>query len=642
MFDIKENLKKLPDAPGVYMHKDALGNIIYVGKARSLKNRVRQYFQSSKALDAKSRAMVSNIDSFEYIRCGSEMEALILENNLIKKHQPKYNILLRDDKTYPYIKITKEFWPRIEKTRQVLKDGAKYFGPYTDVGAVNSMIDLLNRVYKLKKCRRRTFPKGFKPCLNYYIEQCNGMCIGKESRSEYINRLSQIESFLKGKSKDLISFFEEEMRKASERLDYENAAIYRDYAANAKALMEKQRVVLKQGINMDVILLGQRKQIILFRVENGILSSREVFSIEFDEKTPRDKVLEAFIKQYYSNQIDGISELIVDEPINDRNLIEQFLEELWGFKVKINDEPKGEKKSLLELAKQDVVEMMSISTENEKNKKDKETKLSKVLNEIISNSNTRGNITEIVNSETGEIVELFDDKLKVEAYDISNTNGIDNVGVLVAFEGLNKLTSAYRKFKIKSVEGKADDYGSMAETVTRRIERALAGDKGFLPLPKIMLIDGGAGHIGVVKNIIDKYDVPVTVVGMIKDKKHRTDRLIYFSEAIEAINKNETPHLREVNLRAINDGNMLYSYIGNIQEEVHRFAIDYHRGLRSKAMVASELDNIKGIGPKKRSALLAHFGSVDKIKLASIDELSEVKGITSANASEIIKFYSNR
>lgn len=277
MFDIKENLSKLPDAPGVYMHKDSLGEIIYVGKAVSLRNRVRQYFQSSKNKDLKVVAMVEHIDSFEYIRCSTEKEALILENNLIKKHKPKYNVLLRDDKTYPYIKITSEKWPRIEKTRRLLKDGAKYFGPYTDVKAVNEIVDLLSRVYQLKKCQMKSFPKGFKPCLNYHIQQCKGMCIGREDKQSYENRVKEVEDFLKGRSMNIINFLEENMKSAAENLEYEKAAIYRDQINSAKALLDKQRVNLKRDVDMDVLIAGSNEDIILFRVENGVLSSREIF-----------------------------------------------------------------------------------------------------------------------------------------------------------------------------------------------------------------------------------------------------------------------------------------------------------------------------------------------------------------------------
>ena len=297
MFDIKENLKKLPDSPGVYLHKDKMNNIIYVGKAVSLKKRVSQYFQNSRSKDSKVRAMVEHIDEFEYIKCGSEMEALILENNLIKKYKPKYNILLRDDKTYPYIKITNEKWPRIEKTRRVVKDGSSYFGPYTDVGAVNSIVDLISKVYKLKKCTSRNFPPGFRPCLNYHINQCNGMCVNRENKADYMKRIEQTKTFLKGNSMDLVGFLREEMNRASCEMQYEKAAIYRDYIISAKALMEKQRVVLSQDKDLDVILANGKGEVVVFTVIDGKLSGREIFEIR-DRDEDEQNVISAFIKQH--------------------------------------------------------------------------------------------------------------------------------------------------------------------------------------------------------------------------------------------------------------------------------------------------------------------------------------------------------
>lgn len=627
MFDIKENLKKLPDAPGVYMHKDNLGNIIYVGKAISLKNRVRQYFQSKKNMDAKVKAMVGHIDEFEYIRCDSEMEALILENNLIKKYKPKYNILLRDDKTYPYIKITGESWPRIEKTRRVLKDGGKYFGPYTDVGAVNSMVDLLNQVYKLKKCAVKNFPEGFKPCLNYYIGQCNGICIKKEKISSYRDRIAEVESFLKGNGKDLVEFLKNEMIMYSDKLEFEKAALYRDYMNDALALMEKQSVVLSAQKDMDIILVGNRREIILFNVEKGILSGREVFYLDGEYQDDKE-ALTSFIKQHYTATATGPRELIVEEQIEDLELIQEHLSKQWGFKVKIIREPKGEKKNLLSLAKSNAVEMIKLSEDRAKNKKKREKAIEDALKDILSDMNM-GDGAISVDELTGEVFELFDkgNKPRIEAYDISNTNGVDNVGAMVCYRGYDKDKKSYRKFKIKYVQGQ-DDYGSMREVVERRIDRGLKGDKSFLPLPQIILVDGGKGHVNAVAAIVERHNLPIGVIGMVKDDRHRTSSLTYKSDM-----------KKDFATMDLKQGSILYSYIGNIQEEVHRFAIGYHKSLREDSSIKSILDDINGIGVKKRNALLKYFGNIENIKKADIKELEEVPLITEANAKGVYEFF---
>lgn len=639
MFDIKENLKKLPDSPGVYLHKDKLNNVIYVGKAVSLKKRVSQYFQNSKSKDAKVRAMVENIDEFEYIKCGSEMEALILENNLIKKYQPKYNILLRDDKTYPYIKITNEKWPRVVKTRQVIKDGGSYFGPYSDVGAVNNMVELIGKVYKLKKCSTRKFPKGFRPCLNYHIGQCNGMCIGREKNSEYLDRIKQAKVFLKGNSMDLMGFLKREMNLASENLQYEKAAIFRDYIISAKALMEKQRVVLSQDKDLDIVLLNGKSEVVLFSVSAGKLSGRETFEIN-DRDEDEKNILGAFIKQHYGQQAKGPCEILIKEEIPEHSLTEEFLSQLWGRKTKISIPVRGEKKALMEMVKSDMLDMIKMREARLENRASRGENLRKQLGDLIEksriipeyNRSKIDYITEVVNEETGEILELFkrsEDSYRVECYDISNTNGIDNVGAMVVFDELAKNKKAYRKFKVKSIEG-ANDYGAMAEVIERRIKRGLSGDKGFLPLPNLLLVDGGKGHVEVAISVIKKYDIDISVVGLAKDDNHRTERLVYKSKEGKFVEE------------ALKERTMLFSYMGNIQEEVHRFAIEFHKNIRDKKVAKSALDEIKGIGEKKRNALLIYFGSMEKIKGASVEELLKVQGITKRDARAIAKFFKGR
>ena len=634
MFDIQENLKKLPDEPGVYLHKDKLGQIIYVGKAVSLKKRVRQYFQSSKNMDPKVRAMVANIEEFEYIRCGSEMEALVLENNLIKKYQPKYNILLRDDKTYPYICVTADKWPRIIKTRRILKDGAKYFGPYSDVGAVNSMVDLLNSVYRIKKCSASEFPEGFRPCLNYHIGQCDGICTGKADHGDYMNMVEEAVKFLRGKQSDLLSYLKEQMNEASENLDFENAARYRDYIIAAKALTEKQRVTLSHGGDMDLILYAGRGYVTKFLVRDGKLIGRDTFDMKVPETEEAGNVIEAFIKQHYGQMPEGPSEILLSKDLEDREILQEFLSQCWGKKVSINVPVRGEKKAFMEMALRDTMELTDSIEEKEKNKKERAERLRTQIGDVIAKAKVGQPSESWVDEETGEIISLLSDTknrdYRVEAYDISNINGVDNVGVMVVYEGLKPIKKAYRKFRIKTVDG-ADDYASMREVIARRVKRGLSGDKTFLPLPDLMLIDGGKGHVQVVRETLESLGVEIAVTGMAKDDFHRTRALVYCPQSAGGNGEFVEEELK---------GNgMLFGYIGGIQEEVHRFAIDYHRGKRRKGMLKSALDDIPGIGPKKRTSLMNYFGNIEKIKEASAEELLKVPGITQANAQAIVNFF---
>ena len=616
MFDIQENLKKLPDSPGVYLHKDKLGQVIYVGKAVSLKNRVRQYFQSSRHMDPKVRSMVSQIEEFEYITTGSEMEALILECNLIKKYSPKYNVLLRDDKTYPYIKVTmEETYPRLLKTRQVKKDGSKYFGPYSDAGAVNQIVDLLNQVYALKKCSARVFPKGFRPCLNYHIKQCDGICQGTVSPAEYREKIDHAVEFLRGRTKGILSHLEEEMRKASENLDFERAAEYRDYIMAAKALSEKQRVVLQDTKDVDLILVARgakQRHVVLFFVRDGKLSGRETYDLQSMEEDSSDEIVAAFLKQHYSQSIHLPKEILLEKQPEEKTLLEAYLSELAGHQVRLLAPQKGEKRALLELAKKDVVEMVTTIDQRADVRKERAQSLGKEIYTIL---NHMGYEDQPYNGRD----------YRVEAYDISNTNGVDTVGAMVVFEGLRPDKKSYRRFKIRTVEGQ-DDYACMQEVLFRRFRRALEGDEGFSVLPDLILMDGGKGHVNAAIEMIRAMDLDLAVAGMAKDDHHRTRSLLYV----------ENGQMRELRLR---DHPLLYKYMGTVQEEVHRFAIDYHRGLRGKRMLTSVLDEIEGIGPAKRGALLDHFGSVERIKQASVEELREVKGITEKLAEKIREYF---
>lgn len=611
MFDIKENLKLLPDKPGVYLHKDKLGQVIYVGKAVSLKNRVRQYFQSSRNQDAKVRAMVSHIEEFEYITTNTEMEALILENNLIKKYMPKYNVLLRDDKTYPYIKVTtNEGYPRLVKTRRILHDGAKYFGPYTDVYAVKQIIDLLNNIYLLKRCTAQKFPYNYKPCLNYHIEQCQGICTGKVSEEEYRRSIDQVVDFLQGKNTNLLDFLQKKMAEEAEAMNYEKAAEYRDYIAAVNAISEKQRVVLLTAGDMDIILAAKGStgaHVILFFVRQGRLSGRESFHLQAMAEDAEKDVVSAFIHQYYAGISMIPKEILVEERTEDAELTEEWLSRIRGSSVKILAPQKGDKKALLDLAKRDVVEVTKTLDERAKSQREKALAISTALENFIQPDKPIQ-----INSDSNG--------WRIEAYDISNTYGVDSVGVMVVFEGSNPIRKDYRRFKIRTVEG-PNDYGSLQEVLYRRFKRAQQGDQGFSKMPDLLLMDGGKAQVSAVMQVLQALKIDIPVAGMVKDDRHRTRGLVCQD--------------RELDLKT---EPLLFKYIAAIQEEVHRFAIDYHRGLRSKSLQRSALDEIEGIGEKRRNLLLTYFGSIDKIKEASIEELLQVPGITKLVAEKVVEW----
>lgn len=615
--NIKEALKQLPDSPGVYMHKDSLGNVIYVGKAVSLRNRVRQYFQSSRSMDPKVRSMVSQISEFEYITVDSEMEALILECNLIKKHRPKYNILLRDDKTYPYIKITNEEWPRIVKTRLVRKDGGSYFGPYSDAGAVNRIVDLLNSSFALKRCSAVAFAPGFRPCLNYHINQCRGICTGTVSKDDYEEALAGAREFLRGHSAPLVNTMKQRMKEASDALDFEKAAEYRDYIEAAQSLSETQRVVLHHSNEADIVVrVGKGEKttdsFAVFSVREGKLIGRETFRMDMtssiDEK--RAEVLGAFLNQHYSNVPDMPREIIVPELPSDAQLLEQYLSEISAHSVKILRPERGEKKALLKLAVNDATVLADTI--------DRKAKAAASRREQLGSE-----IWEVLSAMGASEHEVYDGRqFRAEAYDISNTNGIDTVGAMVVYDGLKPDKQSYRKFRVRTVQGQ-DDYASMREVLSRRFMRVFSGDEKFAVLPDIIFMDGGKGHVTCALEVIEATGFDIPVVGMVKDDHHRTRALIVRMPAAGSPDSGDTGpnsgspdageafEWREISLA---DKPILYKYIGTMQEEVHRFAITYHHKLRSKNIEHSVLDDIEGIGPKRRKALLEAFGSVEEIK----------------------------
>ena len=556
------------------------------------------------------RALVSNIAEFEYITCSTEMEALILECNLIKKYMPKYNVLLRDDKTYPYIKVTvSEEFPRVIKTRMIAKDGSRYFGPYSDAGAVNRIVELLSGIYSLKRCSAQTFPAGHRPCLNYHINQCRGVCAGKVSRKEYMESIEKVLEFLGGKEKPLLKSLEEKMQEASEKLDFEEAAKYRDYIISIKAISETQRVTMIHDKDLDVVLPvkdAENSFIALFTVRDGKLSGRETFQIQTGEADDRSEMVSEFIKQYYSQWAVVPPEILVEQELSEKELLEEFLSR-EGRKVRIFVPQKGEKRALLSMAQSDCVEMVKTLSEKARLNEEKQSAVSAQVAEVLRQAG-------YAPSEKRAF--------RIESYDISNTNGVDSVGAMVVFEGLKKIRKDYRRFKIKTVEG-PDDYGSLQEMLYRRFRRAKEGDPAFIKMPDAIFMDGGQGQVSAARKVLSAMNLDIPVVGMAKDDSHRT-RAIVFEDGREML-------LRE---RPI-----LFRYAGTIQEEVHRFAIDYHRNLRSKNAIRSVLDNISGVGPTRRNALLNHFGTIEKIKKAGREELMEVPGITERIAENIIEYF---
>ena len=606
MFDIKEELKKLPDSPGVYIHKDEFGQVIYVGKAISLRKRVRQYFQSPENQTPKTRELVKHIVEFEHINTGSEMEALILECNLIKKYQPKYNILLRDDKTYPYIKVTMgEEFPRILKCRKVVNDSSKYFGPYASNWATNEIIDLLNSVYSLKRCSAQKFDKDFKPCLNYHIHQCRGLCTGNVSRDEYMKIIDDVLEFLSGKNRDLRSKLEEKMNKASDELRFEDAAEIRDQIAAIDTISEKQRVVLSKPENLDILmpvsgLSGDH--ILLFTVRDGRLSGRESFFMGDEKDEGKAHLISEFIKQYYFSNVMIPKEILLSEEAEDKVLLEEWLSDQRGSKVRIFVPERGEKRALMEVVKKDAFMMLS---------------------DIDAIAQREMEKTEAV---TRSLISVFGEDLgrrihRVESYDISNMNGMDSVGGMVVFEDGKPVRRDYRRFKIKTIEGQ-DDTGSLMEVLFRRFTRAKEGDPGFAKLPDAIFMDGGLGQVHAAQDVLAALKLDIPVAGMVKDDKHRTRALLWQDV--------ETP------LRGHSE---LFAYCGAIQEEVHRFAIEYHRNLRNRSLSKSVLDNIEGIGEKRKTALLAKFGSIENIRKATVYEIAETEGMNQKVAETVADYF---
>ena len=605
MFDLEEELKKLPDKPGVYIMHDKIGTIIYVGKAVSLKNRVRQYFRPSTNHSAKIKRMVSKIDYFEYIITDSELEALVLECNLIKEHSPKYNTMLKDDKTYPFIKITTgEHFPRVLFSRKIVHGTGKYYGPYTSAGAVKDTIELLCKLYKIRTCNRKLpADQGReRPCLNYHIGQCSAPCQGYINEEDYRKSIESVMEFLDGDYSHILKSLTQQMQQASENMEFEEAAKYRDLIASVKQVAQKQKITMDDVTDRDVIAVacdGQDAVVQVFFVRSGKLLGRDHFHMSVAEGDTRGEILSQFIKQYYGGTPYIPNVVMIQEEIEDSDVISQWLSGIKKRKVNIITPKKGDKEKLVELAYRNA--QMVLIQDGEKIKREQQRTVG-AMEEIAGWIHLSG-------------------VRRVEAYDISNTSGVESVGSMVVFQDGKPARNDYRKFKIKTVKG-PDDYKSMKEVLTRRFKRALESSAGFDIYPDLIMMDGGKGQVNIALEVLEELGLSIPVCGMVKDDNHNTRGLYYNNVEIPVDKRSEG-----------------FKLITRIQDEAHRFAIEYHRSLRSKAQVSSVLDGIDGVGPVRRKALMKHFMEIEKIRHASVEELMEATGINRGVAENIYNYF---
>lgn len=617
MFDIQEELKKLPQKPGVYIMHDAADAIIYIGKAISLRNRVRQYFRPSHNEGIRKEQMVRQIARFEYIITDSELEALILECNLIKEHRPKYNTMLRDDKSYPYIRVTLgEDFPRVLFSRQMKKDKSRYFGPYTSAGAVKDTIELIRKIYQLRTCNR-SLPKDIgkdRPCLNYHIHQCMAPCQAYISKEEYRGRIDKAMEFLNGNYQPVLKELEEKMQQASENLEFERAIEYRELLNSVKQVAQKQKITNSDGEDKDIIAMAADEQdavVQVFFVRDGKLIGRDHFHVRVGTDDTGSQVLSEFIKQFYAGTPFLPREIMLQEEIEEAEVISQWLTEKRGQKVYIKVPKKGTKEKLVELAAKNAE--MVLSQDKEKIKREE--------------GRTIGALKEIAS-----LLEL-EGLNRIEAFDISNINGFETVGSMIVYEKGKPKRSDYRKFKLRTVSG-PDDYGSMYEVLTRRFthgmkeqeerkERRLEQEYGsFTRFPDLIMMDGGRGQVNVALKVLEELRLNIPVCGMVKDDNHRT-RGLYYNNLEIPIEKNS-------------EG---FKLITRVQDEAHRFAIEYHRSLRSKEQVHSVLDDIKGIGPARRKALMRRFLSLDAIREADVETLAQVESMNEQSAQAVYEFF---
>ncbi|WP_054198927.1 excinuclease ABC subunit UvrC [Clostridium baratii] len=620
MFDFEYQLKILPEKPGVYLMKNSLGEIIYVGKAKILKNRVRQYFRNSKNHSEKVKAMVKNIAEFEYIVTDSEMEALILECNLIKKYSPKYNISLKDDKFYPFIKITtNEDFPRVFVTRNFARDGNKYFGPYTNGAAVYETINLIRKVFPIRTCKKAIVEGGepTRTCLNFHIGKCNGPCGGYVSKEDYSKIINSVIDILNGKDKEITKELKRKMEEASMNLEFEKAASYRDKILAIEALVQKQKMFKVTDEDEDFINIYSDEKdscIQIFFLRGGKITGREHFMIENTALENPSDVISQFIVNFYSGATK-IGKTIYVPEVSDKEVLEEFLSVKRESKVILKVPQKGDKKSMLDMVRENA----KITLEQFKEK----IVMEKEINNIALN-------------ELRNVLSLDELPHRIEAYDISNIQGVDSVGSMIVFEDGKAKNSNYRRFRIKTVKG-ANDYDSMREILERRFshglreikeiqERELIFSNGkFSNFPDLIMMDGGKGQVNIALDVLKKLDIDIPVCGLVKDDKHQTRGIIYNNEEM-----------------IINRSSNLMQLIRRIQDEVHRFAITYHRSLRDKRTLHSILDDIPYIGAKRRKELLMKFGSVEKVKKATLEELLETPSIDRKSAESILDYFNNR
>lgn len=619
-FDFEEELKKLPGKPGVYIMRDAGDGILYVGKAVNLHNRVRSYFRDNIGRGPMIDKMVTLIARFEYIVTDSELEALVLENNLIKEHSPKYNTLLKDDKTYPYIKVTMgEEYPRILFSRQMKKDKSRYYGPYTSAAAVKDTIELLNKLFCLRTCNR-SLPRDIgsdRPCLNYHIKQCMAPCQGYISREQYRQQLARAMEFLNGNYNKILRELEEKMKQAAESLDFEEAARYRDLHSSVKSVSQKQKITDSALDDKDVVALYRDDTdavVQVFFVRDGKLIGREHYYMTHVSGAKKEAILEDFVKQFYAGTPFIPRELMLQYEITDNELVEKWLSDRKGSRVGIRVPKIGSKEKLVELAAQNA--KLILSQDKEKLKREE--------------GRTIGAVKEIADWLGLDCVD------RMEAFDISNISGFENVGSMVVYEKGKPKRSDYRKFRIKTVAG-PDDYACMKEVLTRRLVHGLEESReleardldqaygSFTKFPDLLLMDGGRGQVNIALSVLEELQIHIPVCGMVKDDNHRTRGLYYNNVEIPIDTRSEG-----------------FKLITRIQDEAHRFAIEYHRSLRSKAQVKSRLDEIPGVGPARRKALMRHFKSLEEIRAATVEELIQVPEIPQQVAEEICRFFADQ
>ena len=622
MFNVEEELKKLPRKPGVYIMRDDKDVILYVGKAINLHNRVRSYFRENIGRGPAIDQMVSLIARFEYIVTDSELEALVLENNLIKENSPKYNTLLKDDKTYPYIKVTVgEDYPRILFSRTIKKDKSRYFGPYTSAAAVKDTIELLNKLYQLRTCNR-VLPRDIgieRPCLNYHIRQCLAPCQGYVSKEEYRQQVAGALEFLNGNYSPILKDLEEKMKKAAEAMEFEDAARYRDLLSSVRQVSQKQKITEGVGEDKDILALYQDETeavVQVFFVRDGKLIGREHYYMTHVPENNKPAILQDFVKQFYAGTPFIPRELMLQYEIEDAELIEKWLSERKGSRVYLKVPKIGSKEKLVELAAQNA--KLVLSQDREKLKREE--------------GRTIGAVKEI-----SDLLQLpLTGTARMEAYDISNINGFENVGSMVVYEKGKPKRSDYRKFKIKSVSG-PDDYACMREVLTRRFRHGMEESReleeqemdqeygSFTKFPDLILMDGGRGQVNIALSVLEELGIDIPVCGMVKDDNHRTRGLYY--------------HNIELPIDTHSEG---FKLITRIQDEAHRFAIEYHRSLRSKTQVRSVLDDIPGVGPARRKALMRHFKSLEEIRQATVEDLMEIPEMNERTAQEIVAFFASQ